>query len=345
VTVCGHRIPDGQATLDGRRIPTRHIATMAGRGRLLRGLSYLASALWLFWTLRRQVDVAYVRGLGDGAIALCLAKAWRIVDWPILGVPINARGTGDAAFLESVPGWRLLRARMDRHIERMNLINEDIAADLDRIGLRTAPRSRIPNGIAVRALPDRAPPRTPRQLIWTGRMERQKGLDVLLDALAALGATPSMLRVLLVGDGPLAGDIARVVEARGLSGVVEMRRPVPADEVRDLLIAADGFVLPSRYEGMSNAALEAMEVGLPILCTRCGGIDRVVADGAGWVCEPGDIEGLAAALRLMLDTEPPRWREMGRRSRALVEQRFRIEDVATRNLALLADLVALAARR
>ena len=61
------------------------------------------------------------------------------------------------------------------------------------------------------------------------------------------------------------------------------------------------FILPSRYEGMSNAVLEAMEAGLPILLTRCGGIDTYIDESIGWTCEPDDVNGLTAALLRMLD--------------------------------------------
>ena len=67
------------------------------------------------------------------------------------------------------------------------------------------------------------------------------------------------------------------------------------ETIRTKLADADVFLLPSRL-GMSNAALEAMEAGLPILLTRCGGIDTYIDENTGWICEPDDVDGLTAGL-------------------------------------------------
>jgi glycosyltransferase involved in cell wall biosynthesis len=338
VEVAGFRIPDGTAQLGQSNVRTHQLSTVAGLGRGIRGVTYLASLLAFVWRNRGRFDVVYCRGLADAALGLSLAKEIRLVRWPVMAVPINANGRGDANFLQSVPGWPLWRRLVDRQVDAINLINRDIAEELDAVGLCRPLRSRIPNGIHVRPAIVRAELHRPRRLMWTGRFEHQKGLDVLIEALVHIGHLASRCVIDLYGEGPLRQSLAERVEAEGLGQVLRFAGLLDKDNVREKLETADAFLLPSRYEGMSNSALEAMEAGLPVLCTSCGGIDLAVQEGAGWVCAAGDAACLAEALETMLAATDEDWLARGRMARSIVEQRFRIEDVAARNLERLIAL-------
>ncbi|MCH6482982.1 glycosyltransferase family 4 protein [Pseudoxanthomonas sp. LH2527] len=332
VEVAGFRIPDGNARLGQASVRTHRLGTVTGLGRGIRGMTYLASLAQFAWRNRARFDVAYCRGLADAALGLSLAKSIRLVRWPLMAVPINARGQGDANFLQSVPGWPLWRRLLDGQVDAINLINADIAEELDAMELCRPQRSHIPNGIDVRPAIMRTAIHHPRRLIWTGRFEYQKGLDVLIDALGRIGPLLDRCVIDLYGDGPLRQSLAERVEAEGMENVVHFAGLLGKDDVRAKLETADAFLLPSRYEGMSNAALEAMEAGLPVLCTSCGGIDLAVQDDAGWVCPAGDAARLAEALETMLSATDEQWLARGRQARSIVEQRFRIEDVAALNL-------------
>jgi glycosyltransferase involved in cell wall biosynthesis len=106
----------------------------------------------------------------------------------------------------------------------------------------------------------------------------------------------------------------------------------------DELVHAQIFLLPSRYEGFSNAGLEAMERGLPLILTRCGGLDRYVDNQIGWVVPPGDVAALAKALSQALATDPVALSDMGARARAVVENNFDMALVAVRYIALFERL-------
>ena len=338
VEVAGFRIPDGIAQLGEASIRTHRLRTVAGLGRGIRGATYLVSLLAFAWRNRNRFDVAYCRGLADAALGLSVARWGGLVRWPVMAVPINAKGRGDASFLRSVPGWPLWRLTLDGQVGAINLINEEIAEELDAIGLRKPSRSHVPNGIDVRPAIMRTEIHHPRRLLWTGRFEHQKGLDVLIDALVRIGGLRDRCIVELYGDGPLRHRLAERVDAMGLGQIVLFGGLLDKDDVRAKLETADAFLLPSLYEGMSNSALEAMEAGLPVLCTSCGGIDLAVQEGAGWVCAPGDPADLAETLETMLSAADGDWLVRGRKARLIVEQRFRIEDVAERNLDLLKTL-------
>jgi glycosyltransferase involved in cell wall biosynthesis len=234
-----------------------------------------------------------------------------------------------------MPAWRVWSRLLDRSVDAFNLINKRLAQDLDALGLKSAPRSSIPNGIPLHPSRPRVLPSNERRLVWTGRFELQKGLDLLLAALSECQREGAVFRLTLWGEGSLRDDLYSQTLSLGLGDRVEFAGVRTAAAIREALFEADAFVLPSRYEGMSNSALEAMEAGLPVLCTRCGGIDEAVEEGAGWVCDPDDPQGLVATLRKMFADTDETWLSFGRRARELVETRFAIDAVAQANLTLL----------
>lgn len=335
VEVAGHRIPDAEQWLGEQRVRTHRLRTWSALGRAGRGLGYALSLLALLRRRRADFDVVYCRGLGDGALAMALWRSLRLCGWGLVVVPINAGGTGDAHFLRSLPIARVWWRLLDRQVGAFNLINAEMAAELDALGLTRAPRSAIPNGIPIHPPIARTEVCEVRRLVWTGRFESQKGLDLLLPALAARHREGVRFRLTLWGDGALGSALRLQAQALGIGGVVVFAGACAAGDVREALREADAFVLPSRYEGMSNAALEAMEAGLPVLCTRCGGIDTSVEGGAGWTCSPDDLDALDVALATMLAEPDDVWLARGRRARAIVEARFAMEGVAAANLSLI----------
>lgn len=338
VEVAGHRIPDGVQEIAGQAVRTHRVRAWRFGGRIGRAVGYLFSMAYLAMRKRRAYDVVYCRGISDGLLCVVALKAIRLCKWPIMACPINARGAGDAAFVRSIPGWRWLAKQIDRYVEVINLINTAIADDLKGIGIERPALSRIPNGIAIQELSPRIFIANVRRLIWTGRHSEQKGLDILLPVLASCWQRGIRFHLDLYGDGGQRDTLVHLVEQLGLVDCVQFHDPVAADDVRSVLLRADIFVLPSRYEGMSNSALEAMEAGLPVICTRCGGIDAYLEGEAGWVAEPNSVDSLLDAMMQMFATSDDEVLRMGRRARALVESRFAIEAVACANLLLLSQI-------
>jgi glycosyltransferase involved in cell wall biosynthesis len=148
------------------------------------------------------------------------------------------------------------------------------------------------------------------------RLSAQKGLDVLIDSVAILrrrGTTPRA-RFFIVGDGELREQLEAQIARLDVGDEVHMVGARPPDEVPDWLACADVFVLPSHYEGMSLAVLEAMATGLPVVVSRVSGTAELVPDAEhGSVVEPGDAEGLADAVTALLGG-PERRRRMGERA-------------------------------
>lgn len=152
-----------------------------------------------------------------------------------------------------------------------------------------------------------APPRARRadercRIVFVGSLERPyKGLDVLLRALAAIGAAASW-SLDVIGDGELRGDLTRQATSLKLDGSVTWHGQLSREEVRKVLQDAHVFVMPSLTEGLPRALVEAMASGLACVGTRVGGIPELLPAEA--LIEPGDTESLAAAIsRLIVDED------------------------------------------
>ena len=141
------------------------------------------------------------------------------------------------------------------------------------------------------------------------RLDRQKGLDLLIEALPAL---PSVT-ALLVGDGEEREPLLRRAAALGVADRVEITGW--RENGRDYLGALDVFVLPSRFEGFPLSILEAMLAGVPVVASDVGSVAEAVLDGeTGILVPPEDPGALAEAIRTLVSDAELR-AGMGRRAR------------------------------
>ncbi|MBN1558195.1 MAG: glycosyltransferase, partial [Lentisphaerae bacterium] len=157
-----------------------------------------------------------------------------------------------------------------------------------------------PSGEARRTLRRRLGlPESGRILITVARLHPQKGHGTLIAAARGVCAEFPDVRFVWVGDGPERARLEAAVHAAGLDSAVILLG-VRMD-IWDLLAAADVFVLPSFWEGLPNAVLEAMAAGLPVAASRVDGCAEAVEDGVtGILVEPGDPVALGEAVRHIL---------------------------------------------
>ena len=249
-----------------------------GQARLRRGWPALGTCLR---RLRPQVVVPTIVHLNLAVLGMrpCLGR----------GTRIYARESNTPSrSLESLSrpalfrwGCRRLYPRADGILCNARVVAGELARDFrvprDRIHL-------IDNPVDTMRLRDAAAPaqRTPgpgARFVAAGRLTHQKGFDRLIDAMAHAGPES---RLTILGEGPEREPLGRRVAALGLEGRVTLAgfEAVPWPHYA----GADAFLLPSRWEGMPNAALEALACGTPVIATpEAGGIAEVAADATAGV--------------------------------------------------------------
>jgi glycosyltransferase involved in cell wall biosynthesis len=190
--------------------------------------------------------------------------------------------------------FRRLKQATCRRLEAHVAVGTNTAREVEVLyGLPTGSIRPIPNGVPI---PPSRPERPRRNGIFhvgaLGRLHPQKGLDVLVRAVARM----SGVRLTLVGDGPERGNLEHLAEELGCGERVHVtgwQADVGAEVARFHAVA-----MPSWYEGLPLALLEAMAAGVPVVATPVGSIPQVVESGVtGLLVPPGDADALADALR------------------------------------------------
>ena len=174
----------------------------------------------------------------------------------------------------------------------------------------------------------------PCLIVGMGRLEPQKGFDLLIRAFARIASVRPDWTLRILGDGPERAALKR--EARE-SGVAERIHLTGREaDAAGVLRRADLFVLSSRYEGFPNALCEAMACGLPVVSFDCpSGPAEIIRDGVDGLLVPReDVPALASAIARLID-DPPLRRALAQRA-AEVSDRFSVETIAARWDAILA---------
>jgi glycosyltransferase involved in cell wall biosynthesis len=161
-------------------------------------------------------------------------------------------------------------------------------------------------------------------VLAVGNLIVRKGHAVLIRALAAAGAgSPVRWRLVIAGQGNERGPLEALAAECGVASRVHLlgqRADIP-----DLQAAADVFVMPSLWEGLPLAMLEAMFAGSCIVASRTSGIPEAITDGAdGILVQPGNVDALAAALAKVLPAADLRAR-LGAAARARAEADFSMD--------------------
>lgn len=145
--------------------------------------------------------------------------------------------------------------------------------------------------------------------IYVGRVDGEKRLDTLLQALAKLKRSDVQLAI--VGRGAASGDLQSLAKNLRLGDRVVFTGFVDDEHLSSLLNSADVFIMPSDAELLSIASLEAMSCRLPVLLADARALPELVSEGVnGYLFKPGDPVDVARAMTLMLDLRE-RWPQMG----------------------------------
>jgi len=154
-------------------------------------------------------------------------------------------------------------------------------------------------------------------ILFVGRLIDRKGLIFLLQAFRELSAAHPECRLVIAGEGPERERLEAYCVAAGIDGRVRFTGVLSHDELRSEYQRAHLFVLPSIQEGMSNAVLEAMASGLPIVMTDSGGSEAIRDNGM--IVDPGSADALREAIARYLG-DRDLLRRHGEASRLAAEQ-------------------------
>lgn len=209
--------------------------------------------------------------------------------------------------------------RLDAHVA----VGAEVAREVERkIGLPAGSVRTIYNGVPDLGPAPSRPVAGPVTLGTLARLDRVKGLDVLLEAVADLPE----VTLTVAGEGP--ERRALVEQARRLALGDRFRLLPWSDDARAVFDDLDVFVLPSRAEGFPLSIAEAMLAGRPVVATRVGSVAEAVVDGVtGYVVPPDDAPALRKALARLAASAPERER-MGAAGRERALDRFTADTMA-----------------
>lgn len=230
-----------------------------------------------------------------------------------LCVPVVVSERNNPGRQSAHPLWRPAQALLMRRAAGIVMQTDRARRDLPRA---LWPRARV---IAnpCEPLSGFAPsgPEAPLRMVAVGRLDRQKGFDLLIEAFARMRSTrPTTLTIF--GEGPERGRLEALRDGLGLAERVAL--PGATTAPGDWLAEADMLVAPSRFEGFPNVVAEAVVTGLPVVAFDCdyGPRELIRHCGNGLLVPVGDIDGLARAMARLADDDELRHKMTARAGKA-----------------------------
>ena len=288
----------------------------------------------LLYLLRKQhtFDVLHVHTVRSPALTGALVHR-------LTGKPVIAKIPRKEQFEYVRQSWPRLWW-MRRHIARFVAVNAVSHHALLAAGIESSRNALIPNGVDTSLF---KPPTSEEKLAlrarlglgeepvatFVGRLIPRKQVHVLLRAWPFVLDVRPEAHLLIVGDGPQRSDLECLARDLDVAQQVTFVGECSQQAVEAYLGASDVFVLPSLSEGISNALLEAMAVGLvPVVSRVDGNTDVVVHEVSGLMVESGDADDLGRQMRRLLVDEDLRQR-LQRGALRTIEERFALSRVAT----------------
>lgn len=259
--------------------------------------------------LGRKADIVYLNGLVfEGILATKLLRSGRVVV-KVVGDLIWEKAQNGSTTADDLDTfqirrqpvlWELLKRLQGWYTAKADAVvtpSKYLAAVVKRWGVSPERVHVVYNAVEVPVI-DMAIVDEPKQydLVTVARLVPWKGLSELIAVVARNGWT---LRI--VGDGPLAPDLKRLVKQLNVIDKISFAGQIPKEKVPSEIRSASIFVLNSNYEGLPHIILEAKAAGAPVVATAAGGTPETIANGVnGYLVPVGDAEALTYRLRVLL---------------------------------------------
>ena len=284
---------------------------------------------------RRPLDIVHVQSWDSLAAAVVRSPdSYRTVigTHTPLAVLVDVDGRHDAGD-PTIRQMLRLEARLYEEADAVLASGPGIVAELERWGVRLD-HDRL--GLVSHGLPDLAPRAVPAwrretgvNVLFVGRLEPRKGIDVLLAAVpTVVAANPDVTFTVVGEDAQVPGENRTQVErfaataAPEVAARVRFAGRVDDEELHRLYAECDVLAVPSRFESFGLTLLEAMMFAKPVIAVRAGGMQYIVEEGrSGVLVPPDDAAALAAAIEELAKDSELRER-LGRRARQVYEERF-----------------------
>lgn len=188
----------------------------------------------------------------------------------------------------------------------------------------------VPNGVdpALWALPTKNAPEREALVVAWGRVQYEKGFQVLVRAIAELRARVPHVRCIIAGRGSYLPELQTQIDVEGVTDIVDLAGFVPDDDLRAILQRAGCVIIPSLYEPFGIVALEGMAAGAPTIVARTGGLAEIVeGTDAGLLFEPGNHHDLADRIHQVL-TDPKTAATMRKKAAKLIKDHYTWEAIA-----------------
>ena len=313
------------------------------------GMFMYMITLSIYLLLRRdQYDIIHVHQvLYPAFVSVLVGK--NILRTPVLA-KIGCTGlNSDVRFIKKYPFGKFQLNYLIKHLDCLVATNQEGIFEFKAAGYPETKIYHIPNGVSP-YLGEKTKHRENFNVISTARLDRQKGIDILMRAWAKVISHKKNLKLLILGEGPLKRELKRMAESLKIGDTISFMGLVEVPE--DYLKKSEIFVLPSRAEGMSNSLLEAMSIGLSCVATNISGNRELILDERnesisegefligqrGILVNPEDAEGLYKAL-LHLIQNPEKREEFGNKARQFIQQNYSIDIIADKYIALYQQLL------
>lgn len=186
-----------------------------------------------------------------------------------------------------------LEAKALQWADEATAVSKEAVSYYSKLGFKV---HHIPNAIDLEDLPSRGLRIYDKQAIYVGRLSREKGVDLLIEAFKKL----PFIHLLILGEGPEEGKLRKMAE--GFTNI-HFLGPHPREEALTYVKGSDVFIQPSRKEGLSTALMEAMALQVPVIATKVGGNIELVEDGeTGLLVEPENALNLMDTIDAAFDS-------------------------------------------
>ena len=295
------------------------------------------------YLIRHRRKYSLIHTFQIGYTSTISIAAGMLLEKPTLLKLASSGSGGDIQRAERTP-WGRLFLFAARKASRVIAVSRAVEEELLAASFDPARLSPISNGVAIHDYNRRGGKSEARRelkvadkrtLIYTGRLSPEKGVDFLVRSFSRVKASLDC-QLLILADGPEKNHIRKTIKRLGLADAVLL---IPAvDDVVPYLHAADLFILPSAFEGLSNSLLEAMACGLPVISTSVGGSADCIEDGVnGLLVEYSNEDHLSGAIAGVLGDAGLAAR-LGRNARETVEKNHAMDTIADRYLKLYRTL-------